>query len=92
MKVWYEANKDSLSRAERIFIESSENNLAVIEALLDRIVGKTLKFDELVIARDPILERFYSMSPDAQEAEIDQLIRNREIIKRENESIKTGIV
>lgn len=55
MKAWYEANKHTLSRAARIYIEASDKNLDVIEALLDRIVGKILKVDDISISRDPTI-------------------------------------
>lgn len=92
MKAWVEANRQSLSLAERLFIESSESNLAVIEALLDRIVGKTLKFDGQIAHRNPIMDEFEQMSPEAREQRIDELIRIREIIRKEDESIAKGIV
>jgi hypothetical protein len=92
MKAWVEANKSTMSLAERLYVEASVTSLEVIEALLDRIVGKTMKVDGEIIERNQIIERLYSLSPEAIEDEIETMIRNREIIKKENESIKTGIV
>lgn len=62
MKAWLDANKESMSLAERLYVEASQNSLEVIEALLDRIVGKTMKIDSEIIERNPIIERLYTLS------------------------------
>jgi hypothetical protein len=92
MREWYEANKNTLSRAERAYIEASEHSIEVIESLLDRIVGKTLKCESDAMPRNPLIERLYTLSPENLREEIDQLIRNREIIDKENDSIERGTV
>lgn len=91
MRAWFEKNKHTLSVAEQIYIEQSDN-IEVIEALLDRVVGKTLKVDAEVYERNPLLERLYTLSPEALNEEIQELQRAKEIIDKENESIKSGIV
>lgn len=92
MKAWFETNKQNLSLAERIFIEASEGNLAVIESLLDRIVGKTLKFDGQITHHDPIRNEYDQMTSEERERRIDELIRIREILRKEDESIEIGVV
>lgn len=88
MKAWVQANKHTLSLAERVYLDACEGNLAVIEALLDRIVGKTLKIDANVGSSDPIMDHYYRLTPEGRAQEIERLLRNREIIEREKESIK----
>ncbi|MBK8202074.1 MAG: hypothetical protein IPK68_07070 [Bdellovibrionales bacterium] len=81
MKLWVDQNKNTLSLAERLYIDEAQN-IAVIESLLDRIVGKTLKIEGDIVERDSLIERLHTISPESLEAEIDELIRNREIIKK----------
>lgn len=75
----------TFSRGNKI---DEAQNIAVIESLLDRIVGKTLKIEGDIVERVPLIERLHTISPESLEAQIDELIRNREIIKKEYASIE----
>lgn len=88
MKLWFESNKHLLSLAEVKYIEAAQLNLSVIEALLDRIVGRMLKIDSGVTERDPVIERLYSLAPGNVKKEIDRLIKVREIAQNEQRSIE----
>jgi transglutaminase-like putative cysteine protease len=65
-------------------------NLNVIEAILDRIIGKTLKLDSGQTERDPVIERLYQLSPGNVKNEIDRLIKNREVILAERKQIEAA--
>lgn len=65
-------------------------NLNVIEAILDRVIGKTLKLDSGQTERDPVIERLYQLSPGNVKSEIDRLIKNREVILAERKQIEAA--
>lgn len=90
MRAWFEANKHTLSVAERIYIEQSDN-IEIVETLLDRVVGKTLKVDAEVFERNPLLERLYTLSPEALSEEIEELREPKRLsIKRMNQ-LRAGL-
>lgn len=104
MHVWIQSNMHTLSLAERAYLEAAsgglntidengtavkrERNLNVIEAILDRVIGKTLKIDSGTTERDPVIERLYQLSPGNVKSEIDRLIKNREKINAERRQIE----
>ena len=90
MAKWVEENKGSISLAERMYLESAQINLAVIEAILDRIIGKQLKIDSGNTEKNPIIERLYSLSAGNVRREVDQLIRNRQMILSERNVNETS--
>lgn len=90
MAKWVEENKHVMSLAERKYLEQAQINLGVIESLLDRIIGKTLKIDSGNTEKNPIIERLYTMSAGNVTKEIDQLIRNRQLIAGERKDDGTS--
>ncbi len=104
MELWIASNRHTLSLAEEAYLEEATGglnvidigngdtrkraNLNVIEAILDRVVGKTLKIDSGNTERDPVIERLYQLSPGNVKSEIDRLIKNREVILAERKQIE----
>lgn len=70
--------------------QRKQANLNVIEAILDRVIGKTLKLDSGTTERDPVIERLYQLSPGNVKSEIDRLIKNREVILAERRQIEAA--
>ena len=70
--------------------QKKQANLNVIEAILDRVIGKTLKLDSGQTERDPVIERLYQLSPGNVRSEIDRLIKNREVILAERKQIEAA--
>jgi hypothetical protein len=58
-------------------------NLGVIEAILDRVVGKQLKVDSGNTEKDPVIERLYEIAPGNVRKEIDRMIKNRQVVQAE---------
>jgi len=85
MLAWVEIHKDEMSLAEQKYIEAAKGDygLNIIESLLDRIIGKQLKIDSGNTEKNPVIERLYALSPGGVRREIDQLIRNRNMIHEE---------
>lgn len=106
MELWIASNRHTLSLAEEAYLEEATGglgdvidnegmtrkraNLNVIEAILDRIIGKTLKLDSGQTERDPVIERLYQLSPGNVRSEIDRLIKNREVILAERKQIEAA--
>lgn len=106
MELWIASNRHTLSLAEEAYLEEATGglgdvidetgmtrkraNLNVIEAILDRIIGKTLKLDSGQTERDPVIERLYQLSPGNVKSEIDRLIKNREVILAERKQIEAA--
>lgn len=90
MEVWIASNRHTLSLAEQMYLDAAPTNLSVIEAILDRIIGKTLKLDSGQTERDPVIERLYQLSPGNVKSEIDRLIKNREVILAERKQIEAA--
>ena len=106
MELWIASNRHTLSLAEEAYLEEATGglgdvidetgmtrkraNLNVIEAILDRIIGKTLKLDSGPTERDPVIERLYQLSPGNVRSELDRLIKNREVILAERKQIEAA--
>jgi hypothetical protein len=87
-KVWFEMHKHELSTAERMYLEAAPLNLAVVEALLDRIIGKQLRVDDGRTERNPIIERLYHLKQGQVRKEIEDLRTNEQVIDAEFNAIE----
>jgi len=87
---WVEMNGSKLSRLERVYLNKSKD-IRVLESLLDRIIGKTLKFED-ERQKNPFIERLYNLGEGGVGREIDELLRAREIIKAEYKNIQPQVL
>lgn len=89
-KTWFEMHKHELSTAERMYLEAAPLNLAVVEALLDRIIGKQLRVDDGRSERNPIIERLYHLKQGQVRKEIEDLRTNERVIDAEFNAIEAA--
>jgi hypothetical protein len=92
-RAYLETATGGLGDAEVIDHETGQKvrrtaNLGVIEAILDRIVGKQLKIDSGNTEKDPVIEKLYDLSPGNVRKEIDRMIKNRQTVQDEFKRIE----
>jgi hypothetical protein len=89
-KTWLEMHRHELSIAEQMYLDAAPTNLSVVEALLDRIIGKTLKIEDGNTERDPIIERLYILKQGQVRQEIEHLRDNEQVIDAEFKAIEAA--
>lgn len=86
LEAFVERNQHRLTRAEIAYFNASKD-VKVLEALLDRIIPKTMAIDATIKNKDPVIDRLYELPPGAVDQEIEELIQARNTINAEYKDV-----